>query len=461
MTTTGYAEFLRSKSQLGGEHGFAPLWVPDFLKPFQGHLAEWNCRKGRAGTFADCGLGKTVMQLVVGENVVRKTNRPYLIAAPLAVAAQTVREADKFGIDAVQSRDGKYKAGARIVVTNYERLKYFDPADFAGMGCDESGGLKNFAGRRRKDVTEFLRTLPYRHLWSATQAPNDYVELGTASEAVGDLGHQDMLARFFKHDDDTIFLHGTKHGDLSQNKWRFKPHAETPFWRWVCSWARACRRPSDLGFDDAGYDLPDLVLREHEVEARTPRAGLLYDVPARTLDEQREEQRRTVRERCERVAELVAAHDQSLVWCHLNEEGDLLTKLIPGAVQVKGSDRDEVKEERLLAFAAGQIKRLVTKTTIAGFGLNFQGCAHQTYFPSHSFEQYYQGVRRCWRFGQTRPVCVDIVTTPGSAVVLANWRRKAAAADRLFTMLVRNMTDALAIGAGRYGDRQTEVPKWL
>ncbi len=457
-----YATFLERKAQTGGDHGFDPAYLPDFLFDFQKHLVTWAVRKGRAALFADTGLGKTAMQLVWAENVVRHTNGRVLILTPLAVGAQTVREADKFGVGPVCVYDSPVRHRCRIEVANYERLHHLDPADYAGVVCDESSVLKNFMGRRRKDVTEFLRTMRFRLLCTATAAPNDYPELGTSSEALGDLGHQDMLARFFRHDDDTIFLRGTKHGDFSNNKWRFKAHAERGFWRWVCSWARAVRRPSDLGFEDAGYALPPLECREHEVSASAPRPGLLFDVPAASLAEQREEQKRTVGERCAKVAELVSGTGRPAVcWVHLNEEGDRLAADIPGAVQVAGGDRDEVKEERLAAFAAGEIRVLVTKPTIAGFGLNWQHCAHQTYFPSHSFEQWYQGVRRCWRFGQTRPVVVDVVTTDGSAGVLSNLRGKAEAADRLFAELVRNMNDALTIGAGRYGDQKARVPAWL
>jgi len=460
--TTDYETFLRGKSQVTGDAGFAPVWVPDFLFPFQRALVEWAVRKGRGALFADCGLGKTACQLVWAENVVRHTNGRVLILTPLAVGAQTVREADKFGIGPVCQYDAPAAHRCRIHVANYERLHRLDPADYVGVVCDESSILKNFDGRRRRDVTEFMRTSRYRMLCTATAAPNDYPELGTSSEALGDLGNQDMLARFFKHDDDTIFLRGTKHGDFADNKWRFKAHAESGFWRWVCSWARACRRPSDLGFSDDGFALPPLDCREHEVSAHAPRPGLLFDVPAATLAEQREEQKRTVRERCEKVAELVnGTGEPAVCWVHLNGEGGALTDLIPGAVEVTGSDPDAKKEELFLAFAAGQIRVLVTKPKIGGFGLNWQHCAHQTYFPSHSFEQWYQGVRRCWRFGQKRAVRVDVVTTDGSAGVLTNLRRKAEAADRMFGSLVKNMNDALAIGAGRYGTNSMEVPSWL
>jgi hypothetical protein len=454
-----YREFIRRKSQVGTAAGFAPVWIPDWLFDFQKHLVEWAIRRGRSAILADCGLGKGPMQLVWAENVVRKTGGRVLIVAPLAVSAQTVREGEKFGIESRVSRDGKAFPG--ITVTNYERLHHFNANDFKGVVCDESSILKNFDGRRRRIVTEFLRTLPYRLLCSATAAPNDHAELGTSAEALGELGHQDMLARFFKHDDNSLFLHGTKYGDFTANRWRFKAHAERPFWRWVCSWARACRRPSDLGCDDAGFVLPELVTHEHEVKASRPASGFLFDLPASSLAEQREEQRRTLRERCEKVAELASHAEPVVCWCHLNGEGDLLESLVPGAVQVAGSDPDGKKEETLLAFAAGQIRALVSKPSIAGFGLNWQHCAHQTYFPSHSFEQWYQGVRRCWRFGQTRPVVVDVVTTDGAAGVLANMRRKAEQADRMFSELVANMNDALRLEAGAFGDSNTEVPGWL
>lgn len=451
-----YSRFLSGKAQVGGDHGFAPVWVPDILFDFQRALVEWAVRRGRAAIFADCGLGKSGMQLVWAENVVRHTNRPVLVLTPLAVGGQTVREAEKFGVDAVRSGDGKIPAGARVVVTNYERLTKFSPDDFAGVVCDESSSIKDFGGVRKAEVTDFMRTLPYRLLCTATAAPNDHDELGTSSEALGELGYQDMIGKFFTKE---------RREDArgwGRTKYMMKPHAVTGFWRWVCSWARACRRPSDLGFDDGRFVLPELVTREHEVTASRVAAGRLFDCPGVTLEEQREEQRRTIGDRCGKVAELVGRTGQPAVcWCHLNDEGDELTRLIPGAVQVSGADDDDRKEEKLTAFAAGQIRVLVTKPKIAGFGLNWQHCAHQTYFPSHSFEQWYQGVRRCWRFGQTRPVVVDVVTTEGGAGVLANLRRKADQADDMFAELVRLMNDSVRIGRATYGTNKQEIPTWL
>lgn len=451
----GYFAFLNLKTHCGDDSGFDPLFMPDFLFDFQRSLVEWAVRKGRAAIFADCGLGKTPMQLIWAENVVRKTNKAVLIATPLAVSQQTITEAEKFGIQARRSQHGEAFAG--INVTNYERMHYFNPADFAGMVADESSILKSFDGAIKSAVTEFMRKLPYRLLCTATAAPNDYIELGTSSEALGELGYMDMLNRFFKNDQNTSNPNRLWDGA----GWRFKGHAEQPFWRWVSSWARALRRPSDLGFSDERFILPPLTEVEHVVEARTVAPGMLFSLPAVGLKEQRDERRRTIAERCERVGALVDTKDQALVWCHLNEEGDRLAELIPDAVQISGADADEKKEEAFLAFARGDVRVLVTKPKIGAWGLNFQRCAHVTFFPSHSFEQYYQGVRRCWRFGQKRPVRVDVVTTEGERGVLANLKRKAEAADKMFSALVAEMNNALTIKRDNRATVKEAIPAWL
>lgn len=452
-----YDAFLDAKTQAGSMSGFAPVYMPDFLFDFQVALIDWAVRKGRAAIFADCGLGKTPMELVWAENVVRYARKSVLILTPLAVTTQMLREAEKFGIAASISRDGV--AHTAITITNYERLHLFNPDDFAGVVCDESSILKSFDGARRGEITVFMRKVPYRLLATATAAPNDYIELGTSSEALGYLGHMDMLNRFFKNDLNNS-ASGRMHGEVI--KWRFKGHAETPFWRWVCSWARALRKPSDLGFDDARFILPPLVEREHLVEAQTIPDGMLFALPAAGLKEQREERRRSLGERCEKVASLVNGTGQpALVWCHLNEEGDLLEELIPGAVQVAGKASDDEKESRLMEFADGKARVLITKPKIGAWGLNFQHCNHVTFFPSHSFEQYYQGVRRSWRFGQSRPVHVDIVTTEGERGVLKNLQRKAANADKMFSALVSEMNAALAIQKAAQFSKQEEIPAWL
>jgi hypothetical protein len=457
MGGMNYTDFLDYKTHRGALHGFSPVWMPDFLFDFQADLVEWSIQTGRAAILADCGLGKTPMELVWAENVARKTGGKVLIFAPLAVSHQIVREADKFGIRVTRSHDGVAFDG--ITVTNYERLGLFNPADFAGVVCDESSILKSFAGARRTEITAFMRKTPYRLLATATAAPNDYIELGTSSEALGYLGHMDMLNRFFKNDLNNSST-GRMRGEVV--KWRFKGHAEQPFWRWVCSWARAVRKPSDLGFDDGRFVLPPLNEVDHLVESTTLPDGMLFALPAVGLKEQRDERRRTVRERCEKVAELVNDTGRpALVWCHLNEEGDLLESLIPDCVQVKGADSDEKKEDRMIAFADGRARVLVTKPKIGAWGLNFQHCSHVTFFPSHSFEQYYQGIRRCWRFGQTRPVQVDVIETEGDRDVLKNLQRKARQADEMFSNLVREMNEVLHISKTREFTKREQIPSWL
>jgi len=452
-----YASFLAERSQRGSDHGFEPVFMPDFLFDFQKYIVDWTVRKGRAAVFADCGLGKTPMGLVWASNVNQKTNKPVLYLTPLAVGAQTVREAEKFGIEAKHSRDGNIDG--RIIITNYERLHYFKPSDFAGVVCDESSILKSFAGARKQEITAFMRQVDYRLLQTATAAPNDYIELGTSSEALGYLGHIDMLNRFFKNDLNNS-AQGRMRGEVI--KWRLKGHAEIPFWRWVCSWAIAVRRPSDLGFNDDRFILPPLNEIEHLVDTDNLRDGMLFALPAVGLKEQREERRNTVQERCGEVAKLVNdTGEPALVWCHLNDEGDMLESMIPDAVQVAGSDSDDRKEERLEAFAMGKARVLITKPKIGAWGLNFQHCNHVTFFPSHSFEQYYQAVRRCWRFGQKRDVRVDIITTDGERGVMKNLQRKADQADQMFSRLVAEMNHAKGITQVNQMTKRVEVPSWL
>ena len=451
-----YAEFLEVKSQLGGSFGFDPVWEPEFLFDFQLALVRWALRKGRGAIFADCGLGKTPMQLVWAENVRRKTDRPVLIVTPLAVSEQTIEEGAKFGIEVRRSSDGTAHPG--INVTNYERLHKFNPADFAGTACDESSAIKSFDGVRRAEVTQFMRKQEYRLLSTATAAPNDYIELGTSSEALGQLGHMDMLNRFFKNDQNTSKVNRL----WTEATWRFKGHAEQHFWRWVCSWARAMRRPSDLGFDDSRFILPELRIQEHLVKAKTLAPGMLFELPAQGLWEERQEQRRTINERCERVASIVNGTGKpAVVWCHLNDEGKILEGLIPDAVQVSGADDDDAKEAAFHGFRHGTHRVLITKPKIGAWGLNWQHCAHMTFFPSHSFESYYQAVRRCWRFGQAKPVVVDIVTTESGHDVMANLQRKASQADTMFSSLVSHMNDAMTIGQRSAGTINPEVPSWL
>jgi len=478
---TDYAQFLERKTQLGGDHGFDPVWMPDMLFDFQKALVEWACRKGRAAIFADCGLGKTPMQLTWAQNVVEKTNGRVLILTPLAVAFQTVREGEKFGVDAVHRRDG-IESGDKIVVTNYERLHHFDPNEFQGVVCDESSILKHFGGATQKQVTRFIGKMPYRLLCTATAAPNDYVELGTSSQALGELQHSEMLTRFFRQLDDK----GQKSESRKQanaelvgeaapqyyqrlayrvaqsiGQWRLKNHAVDDFWRWVASWARACRMPSDLGFSDKGFILPELRERDHIINAHTPPDGMLFCMPAFGLSEEREERKRTLQERCEFVAELVDHDDPAVVWCHTNDEGNTLEKMIPGSRQVAGRTPDDEKEEIYTGFASGGVRVIVIKPKIGAWGLNWQHCNHVVTFASHSYEQYYQSVRRCWRFGQKRPVRLDVIATEGEARVIANMRRKADQAQMMFEKLVQHMNAATKIQRENQYTKEIQLPIWL
>jgi hypothetical protein len=454
MSLQEYRDFVENKTHLSGKFGFSPVYQNPNAYDFQNDLISWSLEKGRAATFADCGLGKTLMQLVWAENVHRHTNKPVLILAPLSVSSQTVEEAEKFGISAFRSPDGKWPTGQGIITTNYERLHHFDLDAFGGIVCDESSILKNFDGAIRGAITRAMRKVKYRAMYTATPSPNDYTELGTSAEALGDMAYMDMLQTFFKSNDDT--LHPAHIGQ----QWRFKGHAEPHFWRWVASWARAIRRPSDMGYPDDGWSLPQLREIHHEIESK-PLDGQLFAMPVRGLSQEREERKATIKERCELAAELIQAHDCGVMWCHFNAEADLLAEIVPGAVNLSGSDKDEVKEEKFAAFKSGEIKYLVTKPKIAALGVNWQHCAACTYFDDYSYEQYYQAVRRFWRFGQKRPVTVHQIGTTSLSNVAKSRKRKAEAADKMFGEMMRHMIDAQShrkiFGEGR----NMEVPTWL
>lgn len=453
-----YQEFLKQKQQYGARSGFDPLWMPDFLFDFQTYLVDWSVKLGRAAIFADCGLGKTPMQLVWAQNVIQHTNKPVLILAPLAVTGQTLDEAEKFGIVARRAQPGQN--GAAIVeVTNYEKLHLFDRSKYGGIVCDESSILKNFNGTYRKAITEFMRTLPYRLLCTATAAPNDWSELGTSSEALGYLGQRDMLTRFFSRKQ--IYA---KTRTSKSNEWNLRRWAEEgPFWQWLASWARTARKPSDLDYDDDGFILPELRTRRVKVKANKPADGMLFDVPAVGWKEEREAIRRTIQERCEAAAERVLQNGAtSMVWCSRNDEGDLLEQMIPDAVQVAGRHSDEQKEEAARWFVKGADEKrvLISKPSIFGFGLNFQHCQHATYFPTWSYEQYYQATRRLWRFGQTRPVTIDLIYTDGGERMLEGLEEKERHATEMFENLVAHMHHELFIHE-TYQRQTVEVPGWM
>jgi len=458
MTQSNYEAFKERRRHFGEKEGFDPLFIPDALFDFQKFMADWSIRQGRGAEFLDCGMGKTILQLVWAENVYRHTNKNVLIAAPLAVTQQTKREAEKFGIEINLSRDGVVKPG--ITITNYERLNHFEPKDFIGMVCDESSILKNFKGATRGAITDFMRKLPYRLLCTATAAPNDFIELGTSSEALGYMGYTDMLKQFFINAENNI---GTGRTYGKKRDWRFKGHSQEPFWRYLAGWARAMRKPSDFGFSDEGFVLPELIERSHIVKARTLRDGFLFEMSAKDMAEEREDEKRTIQERCEMAATLAQTKEPCVIWVNRNDEGDLLEKMLPDFVQVTGKKTEadlRIREEQFEAFAAGQIRGIIIKPKIGAFGLNWQHCAHTITFPTYSYEQDYQMIRRFWRFGQKRDVRVDRVTTESIAHIQDALKRKAQQMDQMFTALVQYMNQALTIKKADF-NQQEELPSWL
>lgn len=419
-----YGEFLKSKEIRIPDCGIDAPELSDHLFDFQSDIVSWALRRGRAAIFADCGLGKTLMQLEWG----RCVPGDVLLLAPLAVAGQTCREADKFGIEGVRySGDGR--RAAKITITNYERVSKFDPSEYSGIILDESSILKSYDGKYRTEIIESFSQTPYRLACTATPAPNDHMELGNHSEFLGIMGRSEMLSMFFVHD-----------GGETQ-KWRLKGHAESDFWRWICSWAVMIKKPSDLGYSDGKFILPPLDIVHHEIESSRPPSGLLFDVPALTLQDRNSARRDTIIERAGKCADLINKTTEPwVVWCNLNAESAALADAIPGAIEVKGADSSESKEAALLSFSSGKSRVIVTKPRIAGFGMNWQHCSNVAFVGlSDSYEQYYQAIRRCWRFGQKRPVKCHIITSKREGAVVQNIRRKEEDAEKMAQGMVENM----------------------
>jgi len=421
-----YEDFVKSKAIVTVPTGIAhPAPTPSMLFPFQADIVRWALRRGRAAIFADCGMGKTPMQLAWADQIPGKV----LILAPLAVAQQTVREGRKFGIDLEYSRT---PCDARITITNYEMLDHFDPKEYTGIVLDESSILKSYDGKFRKQIIDWFVDTPFKLACTATPAPNDHMELGNHAEFLGVLTRTEMLSTFFVHDG----------GDTS--KWRLKGHAERDFWRWMCSWAVMIRKPSDLGYEDDKFVLPPMEMHSHIVETLSTPEGALFALEATTLQERQSARKITTEERCRAVADLVAQRpdDPWLIWCNLNDESQTVTKMIPGAVEVTGSDSTETKEERMLGFQSGKYQILVSKPSICGFGMNFQGCSNVAFLGlSDSYEQFYQAVRRCWRFGQSKTVHCHIVTSDTEGAVVENINRKERDAERMAEEMVYHMRD--------------------
>lgn len=427
---TKYQDFLNSKRVMIEPSGFAVDSLNDLLFEFQRDIDRWSLKRGRSAVFADCGLGKSPMQLAWAESVTAKLNKPVLILAPLAVSKQTQREGQKFGIPVtVASSDMDVKKHG-VFVTNYEKLNHFDPSRFGGIVLDESSILKSFTGATRNLLIERFANTPMKLCCTATPAPNDFMELGNHSEFLGVLTRTEMLARFFVHDG----------GDTS--KWRLKGHAEEEYWKWICQWAVMIRKPSDLGYPDEGFELPPLTYHSHVVSSNRPLDGFLFQVEAQTLEERRGARRDSLPERVQVTADMINQSTEPwLAWCDLNAEGDALTKAIPDAVQVAGADSDEDKEARMLGFSDGQFRVLVTKPSIAGYGMNWQHCPNTAFVGlSDSWEKWYQAIRRVWRFGQKNPVHCHVITSEAEGAVVKNIQRKEADAARMAAEMVKHMS---------------------
>lgn len=433
-----YEEFLAKKKVTAISSGFdkPKEQMNKNLFDWQKDIVYWALRKGRAALFEDCGLGKTIQELEWAKSVSDYTKKPVLILAPLAVSEQTKREGEKFGYAVHVVRDRKeVKTG--INITNYEILEHFDVSVFGGVVLDESSILKNFTGKIRTEIIESFRDTPYKLSCTATPAPNDFMELGNQSEFCGVMSRTEMLATYFIHDG----------GDTS--KWRLKGHAQDKFWEWLATWAVVMTNPRDLGYDGTGFDLPELHTIQHVVKEDTNIIDgnfSLFAQVAETLNERRGARRQSLGARCAKASELIAEKpdEQWLVWCDLNAEADELKRVIAGSVEVRGTDTTEHKVETLNGFTTGSVKRLITKSSIAGMGLNWQGCHNMIFVGlSDSYEMMYQAIRRCWRFGQKHPVDVHIVTSESEGAVKDNIDRKEKQAALMTAEMAKHTRDIL------------------
>lgn len=453
--SASYHEFLDKKAipdPATGMDVIPPL--PPMMFQFQRDTVSWLLRRGRGALFAGTGLGKSLMELSWGNAVAAHTGAPVLLLTPLAVAAQMVREGEKFGVSARQV-DDQTGIATGVNVTNYAKMHRFDFGKFGGVVLDESSILKAFDGATRNDLISGCKHIPFRLAATATPAPNDFMELGNHAEFVGAMTYAEMLAMFFVHDG----------GDTS--KWRLKGHAESDFWRWMCSWAVMMRRPSDLGYENDGYVLPPLYTHQHTVAVEyRPNidAGTLFPIEANTMQDRIGVRRASVIDRVRAAADLVNSNERPWVcWCQLNDESELLAKSIPGAVELRGSDKESDKERKILDFTDGRIRVLVTKPSLAGFGLNWQQCRDTVFVGlNDSFEQVFQSIRRFWRFGQTQAVNVHFIASEMEGAVVSNLRRKEADAERMAEMMVAHMSDlssGLVRGVVRdRADYQPSVP---
>lgn len=458
-----YQEFINSKKHSSINYGIEPNWLPDGLFDYQKYVSEYAIKKGRCAVFLDTGLGKTIIELTIAKNYIQITKKPVLIITPLAVAFQFIKEAKKFKIDDIQySKDGTYQS--KIVVCNYERLDKFNCNDFDCVILDESSILKNFDGAIKNQITTFLKKVKYRFLFTATPSPNDYIELGTSSEALGYLGYTDMLTRFFKNNNNNSIKIGQIAMARQGVEWYLKSHAEQDFWRWCASWSISCRKPSDLGFSDERHQLPELFEVETIVRNKKPLAvngqEQLFNMPAMDFREIKAEVRATIDERCAMAVELANHHKTTVYWVNLNDEADRISEYDTNAVEIRGQMDLDQKEEILTNFSDGKIKKLITKSSITAFGLNWQHCNHTTYFPTYSYEQYYQSIRRFWRFGQKKPVTVDLVLSDGQSRIMQSLIVKKNKANQMFEKLAKETNSDFKIITKGF-DKQLNLPNFI
>lgn len=433
-TETDYESFVFNKRRAEVATGHEPSELNEYLFDFQHAIVSWAIRRGRAAIFADTGLGKTLMQLSYADDVSSHTGGIVLILAPLAVSDQTIEQGNTFGIDVKKVPHGESPTSPGIWITNYERMDAINFNDLSGIVLDESSILKSHTGKTRAKIIESAQCVPYRLSCTATPSPNDFEELGNQCEFLGVMSRTEMLATYFINDT----------GDTGT--WKLKGWGQSRFWEWMGSWAVVIRNPSDIGFDGSRYDLPGIIYKEHVIEADNLLSGELFARPALTMSERRQAQRQSIQDRCQALAEVVKKEPDEpwLIWCHLNDEAETLHKLLPGSVNVQGSDSPETKTKNLLGFAHGDLKILISKPKIAGFGMNWQHCARMAFVGlDDSFEKFYQAVRRCHRFGQERNVHVHVFTAENEGQILANIKRKEINHHEMSTNMIEHMKDIM------------------
>lgn len=447
-----YQEFIQAKQSRIRNIGFKPYDVHPILFPFQADLTKWAIKKGKAALWAGTGLGKTFMQVSWADQVAKHTRGKVLILAPLAVSSQTIAEARKIDVTVE-----KYGSG-QIQIVNYDQLHNIDASLFDGIVLDESSILKNFAGKFRNQIIDSFYRTPYKLCCSATPSPNDYTEIGNHAEFLNICSRTEMMATYFVHDSG------------STQKWRLKGHAESEFFRWLSTWAVMINKPADIGYENAGFDLPPINYYQHTVKSKID-DGYLFHQMASTLSERRDARKESLNERCRLSADLSAGSTEPwLYWCDLNQESETLAQYVENSVEVKGSDKNEIKESRLIGFSNGDHQKLITKPKIAQFGMNWQHCNNMVFVGlSDSFEAFYQAVRRCWRFGQKRPVNVHVVISEKEGSVVENIKRKERQATEMQQRMIEHMADLSKAEINNTGKntieykakKQMEVPEWL